>query len=317
MTGLALLSNDQALVIFDGKAHEDNGNEPAENENKDAKGCPWKTPCLGIFTFSTAKMTNYLQLPIKKSLFEAQIFSSASIGSRSTTAHAAHFVPDEAQNIITLQFLLTLDIARDRAVGFSVVIAVQPLLDRIEALLKIDPDKRGISWTEWGPDTTRWIPNHALRIASFRATYGCRLITFLRWNIIRKAPPVVISDDGEGPSTGDYIGWGRHLAVLDFGKYAVSNQVKAETPESCIVGDVTEPWSYSGEWSSEVVESRLPFRVHTKYLGNFMEAYLDGSSIVGREVSNFGNRYRLRCSDSYRLIVLGASVHYSLFLANV
>jgi hypothetical protein len=313
------LSKEQALLFFDGKTNEDedeneNRNKAKEEDDDDKRNDKpaRKTPSLGIFTFSTGAITQYLELPIKKPLYEAQIFSSASVGYQSPTAHAAYFLPDERQNIITLQFLLTVDEENQRGLGFSVVISVQSLLDKVKAILKEEPDRRTIKWVEWGPDTTRWIPNHALRIASFRSTYGCRLITFLRWNIIKKQPPLLLPDDTDRIE--DYLGWGSHIGLLDFGKYALQNQVEGETSEDFDIGDVSVPWNYSGEWFSEEVESRLPFRVYTNLLGNFMEAYLDGSSIIGREVSGVHNSYCLSFFEGHPLIhTRKGAISYFLF----
>lgn len=195
---------------------------------------------------------------------------------RSPTKHAKIFIPDPAVEILGIIFK---SIPAEPAIpSESVTVALSIHLfvqkcqelatDHITEDLKYDAAPV-FDWEQWGPPTTRWLPNSVHGEVGGRSTFGSRMLAAL-------VAPV------EGGNGAHRI----HTMMLDFNPRPIARGTQEADTDDYIVRFLDRESTL--EVGGISIVSALPCRMWISSLWyGYLSLFLDGNTIVGRLVSAF------------------------------
>jgi hypothetical protein len=246
VSDLAFLSDDAALVLFDGF-----DDSPV---------------ALGICSLATGEITHTFALPLpRRTVYRARLLTHPGYGTASPATQARLAQPDPALGIIVADFLLRFP----RTEASLVVISVDLFLRKFESLKQSQPDVQDYLWQTWGPDVTRWLPSGELANSGFRSTFSSKML-------VRSIPK---------PSPLQAWGPPGNLILLDFNPRPILRGAQNEETEHCRVVVFRDRSVWHLDYVQRPIETSLPFRAFIgKKMVEYNDVHLEGSTMVCRKV---------------------------------
>lgn len=225
---------------------------------------------FGMEVYSLTCGRTLLTLTFPQSLYipyRMRFLTHPPYGSASPAAQADLFTPDPQVDILPIDF----KIRHPRGPAFFVVLSLHRLRRKISEISTQDPPPPVISWEDWGPDVTRWLPADQLLNTGFRSTYGSRMLAIGNLDEETLDAPQRLEDK---------------LIVFDFNPRPIRRmQARSYGREHLYVVVEKERTCWKSPLLDTEVRSSVPVRAFVSRRSCvFLDIHLDANTLICRRV---------------------------------